>query len=501
MDRIETDPMESGSRVHPLLEKAISCFEFGYFQGGLPFCETLERLRGKHRDAVRHVAWLTRVYLGGRHRNDALRMLDSSDPMTNLIGGQSLIEGVLLAAHAGRTQKVAIGIQRILEVAATQSGVLVTWHPTGLLELAEFALRQLHDNASALKLINCAIGFRGVFVVLRDVERLGRMLTQVNAPIPLWVDWCEIFIRHIRFSTHRWALLDRMLNEYNAVRWAKDQDAASEGVLRRTLAAGPPQLHAILTRLAPELGHAELARVLSERFPLTEGSQNATPANPMWFDPAVLRLRYFWHDMLTEKEQHLLRNGDWAMFSTPTLDFSMALAQWWRLLESVLKRSLAKELAGLFHAHPEWAAWDRENLSERMRKREAVFVDKLAVPDKWQQLTLGDLVLVLKKCFPEQSTTIEDAGSGSRLRKEAVRFVNQHREQFEPLVIDDWKGVAHLTDENVALFRNRSSHDGATDIVDASVGRLVGKRILNLFFAPILTHWGFTPTMYVEIER
>ncbi|MFL9897914.1 hypothetical protein PQR71_07040 [Paraburkholderia fungorum] len=493
--------MENEPPLDPLLEKAITCLKAGYFQGALPFCETLERRGRKHRDAVRHVAWLARVYLGGRHRDDALRMRGIADTVSHLAGGQGLIEAAILAVHAGRAEKVAIAIQRILDVAATQSGVLITYHPTGLLESAEFALHQLHDEASALKLINCALGFRGEFLVLQDVERLGRLLAQANAPLPLWADWGGIFIRHTSFSMDRPRFLHEALNDQNAVRWATNQDAASEGVLRRTLAAGPPQLLRILMRLAPQLGRGGLATILSERFSSTGGSHDAVSVNPLWLDPAVLKLRYFWYDMLAEKERHLLRNADWAMFATPTPDFSMALAQWWRLLESVLKRSLAKELASLFHAHPEWSDWDRNNLSERTRKREAVFVDKLAAPDKWQRLTLGDLVLVMKKCLPGELTTVEDAASGSRLRKEATRFLNQHRERFAPLVSDEWYSVAHLTDENIDLFRNQSSHDKSTDIVDASVGRLVGKRVLNMFFAPLLAQWGFTPAIYVGIER
>jgi hypothetical protein len=44
--------------------------------------------------------------------------------------------------------------------------------------------------------------------------------------------------------------------------------------------------------------------------------------------------------MMDSAQQDLVRNGDWAMFGVPTDDFSMALAQWWRALESVLKQSI-----------------------------------------------------------------------------------------------------------------------------------------------------------------
>ena len=53
----------------------------------------------------------------------------------------------------------------------------------------------------------------------------------------------------------------------------------------------------------------------------------------------------------------------------------------------------------------------------------------------------------------------------------------------------------HLTDENINWFRNRSSHDAAVPLVDASVGRVLAKRVLDGFFAPLADQWGFTKTL------
>jgi hypothetical protein len=175
------------------------------------------------------------------------------------------------------------------------------------------------------------------------------------------------------------------------------------------------------------------------------------------------------------------------MFGLPTNDFSMALAQWWRALESVLKRSVVDLISSTFAQQPQLADLDRQNLSVKRQKEESVFLDKLAVPDRAGKLTLYDILLVLKKC----ESTNEHGFFGSRLRLEAARVLKQYSAQIGPLTKGTWLNPAHLTDENIKWFRNRSSHDALVDLVDAAVGRVLAKRVLNGFFAPVLESWGF----------
>src|SRR5947209_1763024 len=106
----------------------------------------------------------------------------------------------------------------------------------------------------------------------------------------------------------------------------------------------------------------------------------------------------------------------------PTNDFSMALAQWWRALESVLKRSVVNLISSTLAEQPQLADLDRQNLSAKRQKEEAVFLDKLAVPDRAAKLTLYDILLVLKKC----EATNEHGIVGSRLRLEAARVLKQY---------------------------------------------------------------------------
>jgi hypothetical protein len=494
--------MNSSSHAHKsrpshLIDKVVSCFQWGYFEGGLRYCETLEGLHVKSRAQVRHIAWLSRVYLGGQHRKKAVATTHSAFPIALPSNQEYLAERLVLQISAGETQIVAEGINALLTSANIKAGFRM-WHPTAILELAEFALSRLDDEGASLKLVNIALGYPNAYAVLSDVERLARLLVGLNAPVTLWVDWANILLRHIQMSTHRAAYLSKALNEMSAVRWALREDAASEWVLKRALAIAPSELHAILIRLAPALGHPGLPQILQERFTPSGIVAPTNAAGHLWFDPAVLKLRYFWHDALEQREQLLLCNGEWAMFNTPTADFSMALAQWWRLIESILKRSLAKELCSLFQAHPEWIEWDRQNLTERVRKREAVFVNRLAESEGWRTLTLGELLRILQKCFPHSraSSDNDDAG-GSRLRREAIRFVRNYSDHFGELVSEQWGRVAHLTEQNVDLFRNRPSHDWSVDIIDAAVGRMIGRSIIDISFGPLLEAQSYAPTLHI----
>ncbi|MDE1181485.1 hypothetical protein [Paraburkholderia sp.] len=486
--------MQIHSKTSKLIDNAVTCFQWGYFEGCLRYCETLEGAYRESPTRVRHIAWLSRVYLGGLHRKRAIAATRDAIPIALFSNKEYLAERLVLEISAGRTQEVAEGINLLLTSASTKAGLRM-WHPTAALELAEFALSQLKDEVTSLKLVNIALGYPNVYVVLSDVDRLARLLAGLNAPPTLWVDWANILLRHIRLSTHRAGFLKKALGAKIAIHWALGEDAASESVLKRTLAIAPSELHAILMRLAPALGHPQLSQILQHRFTPSGIAARTNAVSSLWFDPVVLKLRYFWHDALEPEEQFLLRNGEWAMFNTPTADFSMALAQWWRLIESILKRSLAKELCSLFQSHPDWIEWDRRNLTERVRKREAVFVNRLAESEGWRTLTLGELLRILQKCFPPRASSDHNDAGGSRLRKEAVRFVRNYCNHFGELVSEQLGHVAHLTEQNVDLFRNRPSHNCSVDIIDAAVGRMIGRSIIDISFGPLLEAQSYAPML------
>jgi hypothetical protein len=289
--------------------------------------------------SARYIAWIARVYLGEDHAADAIGMGDIIEEIKKLSGGQGLAEYAWLAIRS-KPQAANQLIQQVFRSADAQHGVLVTWRPTAIVRLAEFASDRIQDSRSAVLLTCMALGFRAVFVSREDVQRLAKLLAVLNAPVCLWAEWGSVLIQHMHFAANRAGMLIEALDSArDAEQWSLAEDDANEETLRSVLAVAPREAWELLQALAPHLDAAKLRPVIKERF-LPSSDTSGRSAEPIWIDPIALRYRYFWYDMLSKAEQDLVRNGDWAMFGTPTDDFSMALAQWWRTLESVLKRSV-----------------------------------------------------------------------------------------------------------------------------------------------------------------
>jgi hypothetical protein len=168
----------------------------------------------------------------------------------------------------------------------------------------------------------------------------------------------------------------------------------------------------------------------------------------------------------------------------------MAAAQWWRVLESVLKRLIAKPIAKSFAENPAWVEWDKKNLSEKGKKKAAIFIDKLSNPLMVDRLTLGDLLLILSKCVTPNQKVVSTAEGGSRLRLEAANYLAKYREHFTPLMIRR-RHEPVLRNENIDFFRNKSAHDATLTLVEASTGRVIAKRLLDALFRPDLGKLGF----------
>src|SRR5262249_49007868 len=152
------------------------------------------------------------------------------------------------------------------------------------------ALRQLNDATSARQLVNCALGFRAVYVVLDDVRRLAELLVALDAPTALWAEWGAILLQHLQFATKRPHWFDKELHDQGAVEWALGQDAASEQVVREAIAHAPPELMPILQQLSRHSDASSFADVIASRFRAPERSNTFSPAHASWFDADALRL-------------------------------------------------------------------------------------------------------------------------------------------------------------------------------------------------------------------
>ena len=129
-----------------------------------------------------------------------------------------------------------------------------------------------------------------------------------------------------------------------------------------------------------------------------------------------------------------------------------------------------------------------------MQGKEAVFIEKLANRDGCKKLTLSDMLLVLEKCIVSPRRNHENA---SRFRQEATQHLRQYRPLFEPNSASIFLSPNHLTRENIDWFRNRASHIDEIDIIDASIGRFLARRISGYTYRPVLKSWGFQPRLFV----
>ena len=374
-------------------------------------------------------------------------------------------------------------------------GVSASPHPTSLISLASVSLTRYGDLEAATRLTCLALQWTQPFWVLDDVARLARLLRDLNAPLFIWSDWCSIFYRHINASFARREAFARNLHDDRARCWAVEEDNDSERVLRETLGFAPRETLELLKRLSLRRKNPEFARILDGFAPGPEPSQPRPPSVPLWHARSTLFFRYNFFFNLVEHEQTFIENGDWALFQGPTRDFSMGLAQWWRTVESVLKRTFVKDLSELFVKNPDWSAWDDANLSRTARRSVEIFF-RLTSPEKANRITLRDIWLLLGKCIPPDDS--HRGSDGSRLRLEACRYFDAVRRQAEPLVKDDHLNTGVLSVHDIDDFRNRASHDDPIDLVDAAVGRTLARELLNRFLFPAAQSLGYGPHMIVK---
>jgi len=500
---VKADPTEN-----PLLLEAIECFRYGYYEGAVQRCEKLESLSLDLEIACSSVAWLSRVCSGQEcHHEVARKSSYTKRIIESGPGGQAAAElswlyfdcwkGEHWKFPNGATLEQKGPFQQVLSFIENQHGVLAGHHPTAILALAELATADSATYEIARNLLCCSLSWRTPYAEVADVEHLAELMVKLRAPVALWADWAAVFLKHVKISQVRDQESDEIVASEDFCGWAAEQNRESESVLKRVLSIGPEQLIDIIRGISPHVGGEELMAVLGERdWPMGKQGTYA-PIAQTWHGKSNIKTRYVWYDMLEDHEQGFVTNGDWALFCTPTVDYSMALAQWWRLIESVFGRIVTRELGKLYDENPGWLDADRTGLSKKDKQCEAVFLDKLASPQSRRKMTLSDILLVLEKCVvkPRHGTACR-----SMLRSKATQFFSKHSLQLIGAIQGDatrGENQRSLTRENIDWFRNRASHVKPIDQIDASVGRVVAKKIIDALFQPQLEGWGFIPSIPV----
>ncbi len=490
---------QSGGEISaddPLHGRALDYLKWGYFDGVIDLCEA------DPKGLLDKPSWLSWVNFYSRMyaRGDRWREVEGTDVVgrrvATLSRGQGLAEVAVLAFRRGDIRAARWTVKSLLAIARGQSGVVVNAHPTAILDLAELVLRDLGDRDDAILLVNIALGHPGrVYVSLDDVRLLAFLLSELQAPAALWADWALIFVQHVTFSFNRCLIFNRSYQDEKAANWAMKEDARSEFVLVEVLGIAPKIAGEILVEVAKAWDKDPLAEAVSSRVPNATTSVYNINNHELWLSDDALKMRYFWRAMTSAHEQALVKNGDWAIVSCPTQDYSMAVAQPWRALEATFKRSIAVPLAELFAANPEWLEWDRANLSSGAQKRESIFLEKLSDPKRAKMMTMGDLLLLLEKCLQEPALTPVANAQGSRLRAESTRWLRQYYDQLEPTIRGNIFRPARIRQEQIERYRNRASHDEQVGEVDAYVGRVIALSILETLYWPALRQMGFVASL------
>ena len=94
-----------------------------------------------------------------------------------------------------------------------------------------------------------------------------------------------------------------------------------------------------------------------------------------------------------------LRNGDTAFAACITNDFSPACSQWWRCIESVLRRKLIVLVGQLLDENPEWLQQDEASVE--LSEKESLFIQVLASPNRRAKLSLCQMLVVLETCMSD----------------------------------------------------------------------------------------------------
>lgn len=500
----QSDPTE-----HPLLKEAIECFSWGFFDGAVKRCEQLESLSPQLETVCSGVAWLSRIYSGRKHHHEVAKR---SSYIKRIIyasgqGGPCLAEIAWLYfdCWTGNRWEFPNNVtsehngpfHQVLSVIDTQHGVLVTFHPTAVLSLAELAVEDSANQEIAKSLLSCLLGWRSAYAAAEDLDRLATLMVKLNVPVALWADWAAFFFQHVRTSHLRDQISSKIVAAEDFRDWAAEQNRETKNVLERVLAIAPE----IMRTLNPHIGWPGFADVVSNLVKDVSWSDDQrSPSgckDPTWYGHPNIKARYFWYDMLDVHEQGFVTNGDWALICTPTDDYSMGLAQWWRLIESVFGRIVTSDLGKLFDENPQWLVEDLANLSDKHANAEAVFLKKLAVAESRGKMTLSDILLVLEKCVvkPKQADKCR-----SMLRLKATEYFSKHSRQILDS-IQTSQSEQRLSQENINWFRNRASHVEPIGEVDACIGRLVAKQIIDLLFRPQLENWGFRATLPLLVDE
>jgi hypothetical protein len=361
-------------------------------------------------------------------------------------------------------------------------------HPTAALSIAKWCVdNQVHLDL-ARKLVNCCIGWRYSFRRIDDLASLARLLEYFRAPQVFWTSLLGLYVDFAGDDSFNQELMLTTGLSSNLIELRRSTVNVKEGMFHRFCADHGLPAYDNLLKLV--LGSLRIGVQNDANRFLGDGNYESGPHEP-WMSAAAFQMRHPWYCLLQPHEQDFVRNGDTAFVACFTSDFSFGCAQWWRCVESVLRRRLVTPLGDLIDANPDWVSEDRIFASRRADEWdwEAIFVRLLPDARRRQQISLTQILILLEMCLSDHT---KKRHSTSVIRRKCVEYVGSKLPEFRWIVgelddVADFRSVMTpriLNEETIAAFRNAASHDAPMDFENAAAGRLLAIRILDFMHYP-----------------
>ncbi|MFO1065404.1 MAG: hypothetical protein U0892_16180, partial [Pirellulales bacterium] len=206
-----------------------------------------------------------------------------------------------------------------------------------------------------------------------------------------------------------------------------------------------------------------------------------------WLEERMFQMRHPWFCLLEKKERDFVRNADTAFCACITDDYSFACSQWWRCIESVLKRRLVEPIGRLIDENPQVVQSAVSDAPDRP-KNHFGFVN-LIDPNKRKHMSLSEILFILEAAMKDfKARRVSDCP----VRRLAVEHLSTRMSEFRWVTgelddVADFRSAITprvFTPDTIKAFRNAASHDQPMTFIDAAIGRLIAIRILDYMHYP-----------------
>ncbi len=405
-----------------------------------------------------------------------------------------------ISSQSELTEQHIQELESLLRAASEDLWILSTAHPASVLRIADWVLTHASRSDLALKLVNCCLGWRYVYRRIDDLIALARLLNRLKAPKLFWTRLANHYFDFSYLdSTAQFLAMQTFSDE------GKNASLHPAGILQsgKEIDQKEGEFHQFCADHGlPE--RDEIGDLLHEAFKLRNdeyvpgnrftSTMDYHPSEPMqWLSRECFEMRHPWFRLIEQAEQDFLLNGDSVFVNCLTDDFSAACAQWWRCVESVLRRKLVTPLGSFVDANPSWLDADRRFANglpkEEEMNWESLFVRVLSDELRRNKMSLGQMLMLAEKCM---SDCRKGTRSKSTIRRHCVEHVSRNLSAFRWIKgeMDEVADMRSMISPNVLSssviqkFRNEASHDKPMTYSDAVVGRLVAIRILDFMHYP-----------------